>query len=114
MKAKKKVTAKKKTVKRAVAKKVAKKATKKLIAKKPAMIGKVVHFYDRIGVAIVELRAPLAVGDVVTFKRGEEMHTQHIGSMQIDHAHVDKARKGDTVGVQVSVAVHQGAAVMPA
>lgn len=107
----------KKTPKRAVrkvmgrkklVKKVVRKATKKLIrasaSKKPAMaglLGRVVHYYDRIGVAIVELKAPLIVGELVTFKRGLREFTQPVSSMEINHASVEKAKKGDVVGIKV-------------
>src|SRR3989338_6070662 len=108
-----KIMGKKKMVKK-VMKKVTKKHVKKitlrlgsgLVTKKksPAMvgsIGKVVHYYDKIGVAIVELTAPLTVGELLTFKRGEREFTQPISSMQINHAPVEKAKKGDVVGVKV-------------
>ena len=38
-------------------------AAKKVKAAKIKITGRVVHFYDRISVAIVELAAPLKVGD---------------------------------------------------
>ena len=77
-------------------------------------IGRTTHYYDRIGVAIVELAAPLHVGDAVTFKRGENEHTQAITSMQIDHTPVTSAKKGDVVGIQVTKEIHEGAEVLPA
>lgn len=76
--------------------------------------GRVSHYYDRIGVAIIELAAPLMVGDVVTFRRGENEHTQQIASIQIDHVSVEKAKKGDVVGVKVTREIHDGSLVMPA
>ena len=101
----KKIMGKKKLVKR-VAKKVTKKLVKKIMAKKksPAMagmVGKVVHYYDRIGVAILELNAPLVVGELLTFRRGQREFTQPVSSMQVNHAPVEKAKKGEVVGVKV-------------
>lgn len=90
---------------------------KKMSAKrapKIKIIGKVVHYYDRIGVAIVELNSPLCLGDTVTFKRGEHQHTQQINSIQIDHTPVQKGKKGDVVGVQVSMPVYDKTFVIPA
>jgi len=91
-------------------------APPKRTAKVPRVkiIGRVVHYYDHIGVAIVELASPLKLGDAVTFKRASDEHTEEVGSMQIDHAPVAKARKGDTVGIKVSQEVHEGAFVVPA
>ncbi len=48
-----------------------KKKAKKAKAANPKAIGKVVHYYDRIGVAIINLKSPLKVGDTVKMKRGE-------------------------------------------
>ena len=109
-----KKTAAKRTVtkakgKKAMVKKVTKKITKKLVKKismkktaMPGMVGKVVHFYDKIGVAIVELSAPLVVGELLMFQRGDkELFTQPVSSMQINHAPVERAKKGDVVGIKV-------------
>ena len=59
------------------------------------------HYYDKIGVAILKLTAPLTVGELVTFKRGLREFTQPVSSMQINHISVEKAKKGEVVGVKV-------------
>lgn len=107
---KKKVATKKRTVSK---KKVMKKATTKKIIK-PKVLGKVEHYYDRIGVAIVELIAPVAVGDTVTFRFGEDGFDQRVQSIQINHVQVPKAKKGDVIGVKVDRKIHDGALVVPA
>lgn len=96
---------KKKFVKK-VAKKVTRKLVKKVMAKKKApmmagAVGKVVHYYDRIGVAILKLKAPLRVGELLTFRRGQREFMQPVSSMQINHVPVKKAKKGAVVGVKV-------------
>lgn len=100
---------------KAKAKKIVKRVAKKTAAKLPKIkvVGRVVHYYDRIHVAIIELLMPLSVGDTVLFKRSTSEHTQQIYSMQIDHLQVTKAKKGDVIGVQVSREVSEGALVMP-
>lgn len=66
-------------------------------------IGKVVHFYDKLGVAIIDLdKGGLKVGDEVKFKRGEEEFNQKIESLQVDHESVDKVKKGDSFGLKVA------------
>jgi hypothetical protein len=97
------------TVKR---KKPAAKARK--VAKKPKGIGRVIHFYDRIGVAIVELASPMKVGDFICIKRGEQELLQAVSSIQIEHLGVSGAKKGDVVGLKVTKAVHEGSLVLPA
>lgn len=134
----KKVVAKMK--KRVMVKKVTKKVTKKLVkkvtmkakkavqakappslklrraGKAPVMagqLGKVVHYYDKIGVAIVELTGTVTVGDLLTFKRGEREFTQPVSSMQIDHQSVEKAGKGKVIGVKVVQVADPGTIVLP-
>lgn len=75
-------------------------------------VGKVTHFYDKIGVAIVELDGTLSVGDKVKFARGgEDLFEQVVGSIQIEHEKKDSAGKGDVVGLKVDSEVKEGAEV---
>lgn len=73
-------------------------------------IGKVTHYFDKIGVAIIELSSDLKVGDTVTIG-GKEEFEQEISSMQMDHKDVESAKKGDVVGVKVDKEAHEGAKV---
>lgn len=77
------------------------------------LIGKVVHYYDRIGVAIIDLKEPLRVGDMVMLKKGDRIMPQRVESIQIDHTTVPAAKAGDIVGVKVDNAVHEGTVVLP-
>lgn len=75
-------------------------------------IGKVVHFYDKLGVVIIDLKkGGLKVGDEVKFKHGDEEFTQKIESLQIDHQDVEAVKKGDSFGVKVDQPVKVGASV---
>lgn len=75
-------------------------------------IGKVTHFYDKIGVAVVELNAGLAVGDKIKFVRGgEDIFEQTVESMQVEHEKIDSAKKGDVVGLKVEKEAKEGAEV---
>lgn len=75
-------------------------------------IGRVTHFYDKIGVAIIDLSAPLKMGDKVTFKRGgEDVGEQVVESMQIEKEAIKTAKKGDVVGMHVDTPVKEGAEV---
>ena len=75
-------------------------------------VGKVTHFFDKISVAVVELSAPLKVGDKIKFKRGEEEFEQTIGSMQIEHEPVKAAKKGQAIGMKTKGIVHEGTEVL--
>ncbi len=74
--------------------------------KKP--VGKVIHYYDKIGVGIIELSAALKVGDNVHFKGKHVDFSQPVGSMQVEHEQVEKAKKGDVVGMKVDQKVQDG------
>ena len=77
--------------------------------KKP--IGKITHFYDKIGVAVVELNGVLKVGDKIKIKRHDSEFEQTVDSMQVEHKPVKQAKKGDAVGMKVVQAVHEGAEI---
>ena len=74
-------------------------------------IGKVIHWFDKINVAVLKLSAPLKKGDVVSVKRGEQEFEETISSMQIDHEDVDKGKKGDEVAVKFSNKTKEGATI---
>ncbi len=89
-------------------------ARKKAPAKKPKILGRIVHYYDHIGVAIVECASPLKLADMIIIKRKDDELPMIVSSLQIDHMAVHKAAKGDIVGMKVSRPVQEGALVLPA
>lgn len=75
-------------------------------------IGRVSHYYDKIGVAILELTNTLSVGDKIKFVRGgEDLFEQDVDSIQIEHEKLDKASKGDVIGLKTQKEVKEGAEV---
>lgn len=90
-------------------KKKVKKAAKKATA--PKAIGKITHYYDRIGVGIIELKGTLATGDTVTIERSGQKFKQRVSSMQINHQPVERAGRGDVIGLKVKKPVKEGAVV---
>jgi len=77
---------------------------------KEKLIGEVTHYFDKIGVAALKLKAPLKTGQTIIFrtKTGEDLLKQTVGSMQIEHQSVEKAKKGDEIGLKVDQKVHEG------
>ncbi len=75
-------------------------------------VGKVTHYYDKIGVAIVELVTGLKVGDKIKFEGHGSDFEQTVSSMQVDHEEVKEAKKGDIVGLQATGKVREGAIVL--
>ena len=79
-------------------------------------MGEITHYYDKIGVAVVKLACgDLKVGDKVklTDTTGEEFE-QEIKSMQIEHAKIEIAKKGDEFGLKVNKSVKDKSAVVKA
>lgn len=71
-------------------------------------IGKVTHFFDKIDVAVIELVADLNVGDVIYFKGSTTDFSQKVDSMQIEHKEIQKAGKGEAIGLKVDDKVRVG------
>lgn len=75
-------------------------------------VGRVTHYYDKIGVAIVELDGTISVGDKIKFVRGgEDLFEQPVESIQIEHEKVESAAKGQVVGLKAEKEVKPGAEV---
>ncbi len=74
-------------------------------------VGKVTHYYDNIGVAIVELSSTLKAGDRVKFTGHGADFEQNVDSLQIDHKPVEKASKGEVIGLKTEQAVREGTEV---
>ena len=67
------------------------------------------HYFDKIGVAVLELVDSLAVGDTIRIaKGGGDDFTMTVQSMQVEHEQIQEAKKGDTVGLKVDQAVKEG------
>jgi len=64
-------------------------------------VGHVTHFFTKINVAVVELKAPLAVGDHILFKGPTTDFEQVVESMQIEHENIEKAEAGQSIGLRV-------------
>lgn len=79
------------------------------MAKKP--VGKVVHWYDKLSVAVLNLNGALKVGDAIQIKRGDEEFEETIESMQVDHKSVSSAKKGDEVAIKLSQRAKEGAEI---
>ncbi|MBI2582961.1 translation elongation factor-like protein [Candidatus Azambacteria bacterium] len=72
------------------------------------LIGKVTHYYSKLGVAIVELSGTLSAGDRVHVKGHLSDFEQPVDSMQVEHQNVENAKKGDVIGLKVSEKVREG------
>lgn len=74
-------------------------------------VGTVTHYYDKLGVAIIELSGQLAIGERLKIVSGDEVMEQEVSSMQQEHEKIESAKKGEVVGVKVDSPVKKGAQV---
>jgi len=72
------------------------------------LIGKVSHYFSKIGVAVIELSDILKVGDNIRIVGGETDFSQMVDSMEIEHAKVKEGKSGDSVGLKVNQKVREG------
>ena len=64
-------------------------------------IGKITHFFDKISVAVIELKAGLKIGDKIRIKGATTDFEQDVKEMQVEHAQLKEAKKGMAVGMKV-------------
>jgi len=64
-------------------------------------IGRITHFFTKISVAVIELTAPLAVGETIVLKGPTTDFEQVVESMQIEHQNVQNAKAGQSIGLKV-------------
>ena len=71
-------------------------------------IGKVVHYFTKIGVAIVDLDGSLCIGDRIQILGPTTSFNQSVESMQIEHKAVKKVKAGDSIGLKVNDRCRKG------
>ena len=72
------------------------------------LIGRVTHYFSKIGVAVIELSDTLKVGDTIRIVGGETDFTQTIESMEIEHEKINEAKAKDSIGLKVAQKVREG------
>ncbi|MDO8639449.1 MAG: hypothetical protein Q7R53_00850 [bacterium] len=70
-------------------------------------IGRISHYFGNIGVAVIELKDKLKIGDTIRIVGGEIDFNQEIDSMEIDRKKIKEAKKGDSVGLKVSQKIRE-------
>jgi putative protease len=72
------------------------------------LIGKVTHYFTRIGVGVIELEDELRVGDRIRIRGTTTDFEQVVESMEIEHERVEVAKAGDSIGLKVIDRVRPG------
>jgi translation elongation factor EF-1alpha len=70
-------------------------------------VGRITHFFSKIDVAVIELKAALSVGDTIAIKGPTTDFEQRVDSMQIEHANVQRAEPGQSIGLKVMQRVRE-------
>ncbi len=70
-------------------------------------VGKVAHFFSKISVAVVDLNAPVSVGDKIRIMGPTTDFEQTVESMQIEHQDVKMAKAGQSIGLKVKEYVRE-------
>lgn len=78
---------------------------------KPAekkLVGKVAHYFTKIGVGVIELSDELKLGDRISIEGPTTNFQQTVSSMQIEHENVQSASAGQSIGLKVDQRVREG------
>jgi hypothetical protein len=70
-------------------------------------VGKVAHFFSKISVAVIDLNAPLSVGDKIRVMGPTTDFEQTVESMQIEHENVKIAKASQSIGLKVKEYVRE-------
>jgi putative protease len=71
-------------------------------------IGKVTHYYNRIGVAVLELSGTIEIGDTILFLGHTTEFIQRVDSIEIEHRKILSAGPGQEIAVKVYGQVRRG------
>lgn len=78
------------------------------ISPEEKLIGKVKHYFGKIGVAVIELSDKLKVGETIRIAGGETDFQQNVESMEIERQKIKEAKAGDLIGLKVDQKVREG------
>ena len=71
-------------------------------------VGEVTHYFTKISVAVVDLSAPIKIGDKIAVKGMTTSFEQTVKSMQIEGKDLEEAKAGDDIGMKVDDRVRKG------
>ncbi len=72
-------------------------------------VGEVAHYFPHPEAAVVKLSGTIKKGDTIRIVGGVDTDfEQEVASMEFDHEKIEKAGKGDEVGLKVKEKVREG------
>jgi len=72
------------------------------------LVGKVTHYFTKIGVGVIELSDEVRVGDRISIEGATTNLQQTIDSMEIEHEKVQVAKAGESIGLKTNQRVREG------
>ena len=78
------------------------------MSEKKELVGKITHYFSKIGVAIVELKEDLKVGDEISIEGKNTKFAQKVESMQVQHVNVPQAKAGESIGLKIVDRAREG------
>jgi hypothetical protein len=71
-------------------------------------IGTVTNYFSKIGVAVIQLTAPVQLGDNIRVAGGERDFEQLVGSMQVEHQPIEKGDAGQEIALKLDEKARPG------
>lgn len=71
-------------------------------------VGKITHYYDRIGVAVIVLSNDLKLGDQIHIVGRNTEINQLVNSMEIEHSKIQEGVKGQEVALALNAPARKG------
>lgn len=71
-------------------------------------IGKITHYFSRLGVAVVRLEEELSIGEKLLIKGRITNFSQTVSSIQSEHKSLEKASAGMEIGMKTENPVEVG------
>ncbi len=72
------------------------------------LVGKISHYFTKIGVGVIELSDELKVGDRISIEGATTNIQQTVDSMQIEHQNVQSAGPGQSIGLKIVERAREG------
>jgi selenocysteine-specific translation elongation factor len=66
------------------------------------LIGKITHYFSKIGVVVVELSDEINVGDRIRVEGATTSFEQIVESMEIDNKKMETATNGQAIGMKIN------------
>ena len=80
----------------------------KIAAGVPIRIGVITHYFGRVGAGVISLESgELRVGDTIHVRGHTTDFYQRVNRIEIDHAPVEVARPGQSIGVEITQRVRE-------